>query len=489
MLNNFFSGIINYYSPIYTIIFDKQGNPIYQNKIVEDNLNINNNLISDFGWDVINNYLDNNNGNNNGGVEIEKTLIDKDGHDVVFLVNIIFIDDYILCFCTDITKIKNYNKYMKYALSELEEAKRKAEMSDKLKSSFLANISHSIRTPLNSIVGYSKLISNKRNVNKKFIKIIEESSRVLINLIDNIIDLSKIEVNEIDIKSDKCVLRDIMEHMYKVHYDDINKEYVEFILDDKLTNVIIYTDEYRLKQIISNLISNAIKFTEKGYIKIGYKIEKKVTIFYIKDTGIGIEEKDHECIFERFTQLDHKNSKKYEGNGLGLSITKKLVELLGGKIWLKSELNKGSTFYFTIPSDYIQKISNQYDNINIYDKPKWKGKRILIIDDDNYGQKLISEILKRTQADYDIVKNGISAIKKVKEKRYDIVLSNLELSDITGCDLVKKIKEVKNIPIIAQSPFLISKDKDSIIYDGFDDFINKPVDTYTLIKKINRLIK
>lgn len=477
-------------SPICIMILDKYGVVIYHNDIVEKRIGkklIGLKLVDEFKWKILE-YIDI---DNTDKIVLEKSIKDKNDNDIELLINAyVYEKKYIVCYCTNITKIKNYNKNMKYAFSQLEESKRKAEMSDKLKSSFLASVSHEIRTPLNAIIGFSKLLlKNNKNDKEKYVDIIEKNSESLTNLIDDIIDLSKIEVNEISIKSNKCILIELMSELYNNHYNK-TKDNVKLILDENLTNVIIYTDLNRLKQILNNLISNSIKFTHNGYIKIGYKLEQNVIIFYVQDSGIGIDKRDYEYIFERFTQLDSKDSKKYGGTGLGLSITKKLVELLGGKIWLESELDKGSIFYFTIPSDYVQKISNEYDNIDKFEKRKlnWQNKNILIVEDDDYSSMILMTIIKKTNANCKIVKNGLDAIKEIKNNEYDAIILDLKLPDIHGYDLLKKIKNLKKIPIISQIPLKTNELINEIFKKGFDDFVLKPVETYNLLKKLNKYI-
>jgi len=250
----------------------------------------------------------------------------------------------IVCFCNNNMpkKLKNYeNNDFLYA--------------NELKSSFLSNISHSIKTPLNIIIGFSNLLlkSNTNEQKRKYFNVIKKSSNTLSNFIDNLLDISKIETKDIILKNNKCELLNIIYDVYEKYKSTTN---IKLLIDDNLTNVIIYSDCFRIKQILDNIINNAIKFTNKGHVKIGYSIEIKNIIFWVEDTGIGIPNNKFDYIFEKFTQIDEGYSKKYPGGGLGLSITKKLVNIMGGEIWLKSTINKGTTFYFSIPSDFSQKI-------------------------------------------------------------------------------------------------------------------------------------
>lgn len=467
-------------SPSGMFLMDNNGEFIYANKVflslinkekVEDikNCGIFNRDIRDYINEM------------EGDIRIEKTVKETNKELIINMLRL--DDDEIIGYCTDITELKSYSKSMKKTCAELEESRRKIEKSDNLKSSFLANISHEIRTPLNSIVGFSRLLLKVgRSERRKYVSIIERNADMLLGLIDDIIDLSKIEAKEVKLRTDKCSLLSIVED---IKFSYINKSVnVKIILEDNIPNVIIYTDEYRLKQILNNLVGNAIKFTNKGYVKIGYCIKEGNILFNIEDTGNGIPEEDKDYIFERFTQLNEKDSKKYGGTGLGLSISKKVVELLGGKIWFESIVGKGTTFYFTIPSDYVQKIANEYNSIHKYVKRKinWKNKNILIVEDEEYSSMLLTKILENTGSKYIVVRYGIDALKLIKKENFDLVLVDMKLPDMDGVDLVERIKRKIKIPIISQSE---SDNKQP----GFDDYIIKPIEAHKLIKTLNKYLK
>jgi signal transduction histidine kinase len=237
--------------------------------------------------------------------------------------------------------------------SELEKAKTKAEESDRLKSTFLANMSHEIRTPLNAITGFTGLFDDPdidAETRKTYHQIIQANSETLLHLIDDILDLSTIEVNQITMKYSLLYPLQIFREVYQQFLPQV-AENVEFLLvtDEDYKSASIKSDEHRFRQILSNLVSNAIKFTEKGRIEIGfYPYSKDQMVFFVKDTGIGISKKEQEIIFNHFTKIE-KKTKIFRGVGLGLAICKQLTELLGGKIWIESELGKGSTFFFTQP--------------------------------------------------------------------------------------------------------------------------------------------
>lgn len=254
---------------------------------------------------------------------------------------------YLLTITKDISERKEFE-------NELEEAKNKAEESDKLKSNFLSNMSHEIRTPLNVILGFVDLLKEKdlSDVSRKnYIKIIDDSSNDLLKIIENIIDISKINTGQILLKKDKCYIGDIMISLYEEYKEKCNEKGLELICESCVSKneLYVYIDKYRVKQVLFNLLDNATKFTEKGYIEFGYEIENNHIQFYVEDTGIGIHKENIDLIFKQFRQVDDSQTRKYGGNGLGLTISKKLVEIMNGDIWVESEINIGSTFYFEVP--------------------------------------------------------------------------------------------------------------------------------------------
>lgn len=246
---------------------------------------------------------------------------------------------------------------------DLKLAKEKAEESDNLKSAFLANISHEIRTPLNAIVGFSSLLMDKdidENVKKEFVDTITQSSNTLIQLIEEIIDISKIETGQLNVEKKACDLKKLFEKFSRKYSNrklQLNKNNVQLVqvIKPNDSELFILTDPYRLEQILSHLLDNALKFTELGSIHFGYMREDPNLKFFVKDSGIGLTEKQQDQLFIRFTKTAISDEKLYQGVGLGLSICKGLVEKLGGRIWVESESNVGSTFYFTVPCILVNK--------------------------------------------------------------------------------------------------------------------------------------
>ncbi|MDD2306616.1 MAG: ATP-binding protein [Prolixibacteraceae bacterium] len=263
-----------------------------------------------------------------------------------------------------ILELENANGQLQDTNVKLMEAKKKAEESDNLKSAFLANVSHEIRTPLNSIVGFSSLLSEpdlSDETKKIYIDLVESNTESLLVLIDEIIDLSKIEAQQLTLKKQIFSIDSLMSELFQIFSQTQNNPNVELrmkkLSDDK--ELIVNSDRIRIRQIFINLLSNAAKFTNNGFIEFGYREDDiHGIVLFVKDTGIGISKEYHKAVFHRFRKLNENSGKVFRGTGLGLAITQKLVELLGGKIWLESELGKGSTFYFTLDGLTMNDISS-----------------------------------------------------------------------------------------------------------------------------------
>jgi signal transduction histidine kinase len=374
---------------------------------------------------------------------------------------------------------------------ELKKERDRAEKSDKLKSIFLANMSHEIRTPLNSILGFSSLLLNKyysRKDIKRYLNIINKNGEQLLKLINDIIDLSKLEVDELKLDIEyfniKKLLTDIYQSFSFNNKIINNKIKFRININKKDMDCLIQTDKYRIEQILVNLISNSIKFTKNGdIIEFGcYLLKSNVLKCYVKDTGIGFNKKDKEIIFNRFIQLDNMSNRK--GTGLGLSIVKGLINKLNGDINVVSIQNKGTIFYFTIPininKEKIKKIKKQY-------KFNFKDINILIVEDIEYNFELIREMLLSTKCNIYWASNGVECLKYMKNKRYDIILLDIRMPVMDGYETIKRIRKInKNIPVIAQTAYAISNDKDKLIQMGCSDYIPKPIkkdDLYSIISK------
>lgn len=389
----------------------------------------------------------------------------------------------------DLTERKKIEK-------ELIKAKEKAEESDKLKSAFLANMSHEIRTPMNGIIGFSNLLKTASLTDekrKKYIEIINYKGNELLDIINDIIDISKIESGMVDVKNDETDITLCLNEITQFfeNKEEIYSHQLNIIKNYPDKSFVLKTDKTKLNQILTNLLSNAIKFTPSGSVEIGYQrvvINKKDFVeFYVKDTGIGIPEEMHEVIFERFRQVNDSAIKEHKGTGLGLTISKNLVELLGGTIRLESKKGKGSVFYFTLP--YI--ISNAGEEekqveIVVHD---WSENKILIIEDDEFSFLFIKELLTPTGIKILWAKTGEKAIALVK-KYHDInmVLADYRLPDMDGIEAIKKIIEIKNIPVIIQTAYNLQDIKTENDFNIIHGFITKPIEEKKLMTMIKDLL-
>lgn len=394
---------------------------------------------------------------------------------------------------TDITDQKNIEE-------ALVSAKEKAMESDRLKSAFLANISHEIRTPMNGILGFTSLLNDdsiSHETRNQFIHLITKSGEQLLHIIDDIIDISKIESNQIQLKKTDFYLKDLMSELYN-QFDDTRKqtgkESINFFttVDPLHRDIQLYTDYARLKQIFMNLLSNAFKFTTSGYIQFGYTLDDNNMIeFFVEDTGIGIPMEFQATIFQRFRQADESSTRNYGGTGIGLAICKGLAKLLGGELWLKSEKSNGSTLYFNIPYQHttqpVQKIHKNAITNTTFD---WSGITILLVEDDEINQEFLLAILEPTNATLILVASGEDAIESIlKNKTIDLVLMDIRLPQMNGFEAFEKIHEINPaIPVIAQTAFAMTDDTNHCIELGFASYISKPIDRLNLLTIINRII-
>jgi len=378
--------------------------------------------------------------------------------------------------------------------NELIEAKNKAEEADKLKTAFLANMSHEIRTPINAINGFAYILSKenlspeKRNIYHSYI---QSNSKLLLNLINDIIDLSKIEANQITISKSDISLNNFFNDIYNtylIQHKTTNNN-VDFILDTETSNIIINSDETRLRQIVFNLINNSIKFTEKGYIKFGYKKLNNKVIIFVEDTGEGIPEEKVKSIFDRFVRIEKQGERK-QGAGLGLSIVKQLSKLLEGEISIESSIGKGTRisviFNYEETKLATKTIEKTMNNNKL--KINWKNKKILIAEDDEFNFLVIQEYLSDTSAEIIRAKNGEEAVNKYSAQ-IDLVLMDIQMPKLNGLEATKRIlKQNPKAKIIAQTAFALSNEKESSLKAGCKDYITKPIEKEEIINKISKYI-
>jgi len=382
----------------------------------------------------------------------------------------------------------------KKIMEDLKIAKEKAEESDRLKTAFLASISHEIRTPLNAIVGFSNMIAESSNNPdlEKFSSIVKKQNDSLLQLVEDIIDFSKVEAGDVEITNEAFNLNELIQSLYD-EFKSKTKPDVKLITKIPGDSLMVYSDKNRLNTIFSNLIRNAIKFTSKGYITIGYKKNKKSEInCFVNDTGIGIPNEDHEKIFNRFTKLDIFT----EGTGLGLSIVKKNVELLNGNILLESEPGKGTNFYLNIPFEILNQ-DNSIEEKDIennkskeYTNNTLKNLTVLIAEDDVDNYNYINELVNLENIKTIHAENGIETVELCKTNSdINLVLMDIKMPILDGYEATKQIKEFKpDLPIIACTAYSIREDKIRAIEAGCDAHISKPIDKnelLDLIKKVN----
>lgn len=387
--------------------------------------------------------------------------------------------------------------------TRLRNARIRAEESDKLKSAFLANMSHEIRTPMNAIVGFANLLIDtdpNEEEKREYTDYITSNSNSLLTLIDDIIDISKIEAGQIKIKKEPVKLGDLIDNVF-ASTNEQKKVFQKHSLElkknvpDELAEKVFILDNVRVKQVLINMINNALKFTEEGSVIFGCKVSevysKKMLEFYVKDTGIGIKTKDLHKIFNQFVKIQHDEHTLQRGTGLGLTISKKLVNLMEGAIMVNSEYGKGSGFSFTIP--YEEDISEIKKNEKLNLIPEtydWENLNILVAEDEYTNYKYIETILKKTNAKIIRASNGQEAVYYLKNIIPDIILMDIRMPIMDGYEATKLIKKTyPEIPIIAQTAYVMAEEKSKILSVGCDDYISKPISRNKLIKLIAKHIK
>lgn len=390
---------------------------------------------------------------------------------------------------------------------ELKKAKEKAEESDRLKTAFLANMSHEIRTPMNAILGFSELLSMSDLSNEErneFINLINSNSNNLLNLIDDIIDIAKIEAGQLKMSYKDFDLLEILKEI-DATYQEINyrqnKEKVSLVWDQKQSPEVsfINSDPHRLKQVLSNLIGNAIKYTEQGIVNFGYKIlddvnlektQKKIQ-FYVKDTGLGISTDKINIIFDRFRQADDSHTRIFGGTGLGLAISKNIAKLLGGDIHAVSTVGKGSVFYFTLPFIECREPELGFDQTEIDLKNiNWSKKTILIAEDVESNFQLLKTYLQKTNAKIIWAKNGQEALDECKKNdSIDLILMDMQMPGLNGYEATQLIKSIRpDLPIIAETAFALAGDREKILEAGCDDYVSKPIKANELYEKLKKYL-
>jgi signal transduction histidine kinase/CheY-like chemotaxis protein len=382
---------------------------------------------------------------------------------------------------------------LNYAILYYIHQKEKAELADKLKSAFLANMSHEIRTPMNGILGFAGLLKDENltaGEKQNYIEIIEKSGNRLLNIINDILDISKIESGLTEIEISNTDVNEQLEYMFTFFVPEIEAKGMHLMLKNKLQGCdsVIKTDKEKLLAILTNLIKNAVKYSDKGTIEYGCIKKDLFLEFYVKDSGIGISAEKQSAVFDRFVQADIDDKMAKQGSGLGLTITKAYVEMLGGKIWLQSAPEKGTTVYFTLPYNKEEHlVSLTVTGTKADDtEPELPMLNILIVDDDETSACLITHILSKYSNKTEVVTDGLSAVETCKnDKSIDLILMDFQLPVMDGYEATRKIREFnKEIIIIGQTAFGFADDREKAINAGCNNYISKPMNRKLLIEMI-----
>ena len=380
---------------------------------------------------------------------------------------------------------------------ELNKLILKAKQADNFRLNFLKNLSYEIRTPMNTILGFSELLTQSGITEKEiaeYTNLIRNKGRYLHSLIDDVIEISQFESGKINFNKSIVKVQPILNELFEefeTRRENLKKDSVTFVMfvPENSENQVIYADAGRLHQLLSNLLSNALKFTQRGRIEFGYKLGEKYIKFYVSDTGPGLTKEDKKKIFNRFEELEETSIRKYSGTGLSLTISKYIVKQMGGKIKVKSELNKGSKFQISIPVVIPPDIeSNNEWVIPKIEEVDWKDKVILIAEDEEVNFRFLEVLILRTNAKVLRAKNGQEAVDLCRNiSKIDLVLMDIKMPVMSGYDAIIAIKRIRtNLPIIVQTALGAHAEMVKCQNLGSDDFVSKPIDINLLIKKIER---
>lgn len=382
------------------------------------------------------------------------------------------------------------------AITFFKKQKEKAQLADRLKSAFLANMSHEIRTPMNGILGFTELLKKPGLTGAEqteYISIIQKSSNRLLNIINDLIDISSIESGVVEVHLVETNINEQLEFIYQFFQPEADQKGLKITYSHDLTDdkALIITDREKLYAILTNLVKNAIKFTGKGHIYFGYKKKGIELEFYVRDTGIGIPKDRQEAIFERFVQADVSDRMAHQGAGLGLAITKSYVEMIGGKIRVESIEGKGSTFYFTLPYNFDSIKTPQVLKTSGDNKTNPKGNHIILIaEDDSVSETLISYTIESYAKELIKVQNGVDAVKICQSRKdIDLILMDIKMPLMDGYEATKRIREFNDkVIIVAVTAYGLRGDREKALESGCNHYLSKPLQIEELISIMdNRL--
>ena len=374
---------------------------------------------------------------------------------------------------------------------ELRTAKEKAEESNRLKTAFLANMNHEIRTPMNGIMGFTDLLKDRGltgSEQQHYITMIEKSGNRMLSTINDLIDISKIEAGQMQVIPEDVNINQRLDELYTFFKPETEAKGVEFSIYKDLpdNDAVIHTDGKKLESVLINLIKNAVKFTHAGRIDIGYKIRAQQIVFYVKDTGIGIPKERQSAVFDRFIQADVKDKNAYQGSGLGLSISQAYVNMMGGEINLESEVNKGSSFYLTIPHNSAVEIKSQQSDSKEWPSIK-QNLKILIVEDDEATDLYLTEILKNMSRQIQHASTGEEALEHIQNDDIDVILMDVKLPEMDGYAITRRVRETNShVVIIAQTAYAMKGDREKALDAGCDDYIAKPLKKEELLRLITK---
>ncbi|MFA6102572.1 MAG: PAS domain S-box protein [Victivallaceae bacterium] len=422
------------------------------------------------------------------GYTLDKRFIHKDGHSVFTHMAVQCLRhsdrsvDYLVAIILDISELKRTEE-------ELIKAKEKAEESDRLKSAFLANMSHEIRTPMNGILGFTELLKEPHltgEEQQQYISIIEKSGDRMLNTINDIISISKIESGQMPVSVSETNVNEQIEYIYSFFKPEVEQKGIRISFKTPLPSneAVIKTDKEKIYAVLTNLVKNAIKFTLAGSIEIGYEKQGEYLEFFVRDTGIAIPKGKQEAIFDRFIQVHSGDKRAFQGAGLGLSISRAYVEMLGGGIRVESEEGKGSIFYFTIPYNTEPEERNVTVNVIPADAEGYQIKplKILIAEDDEKSEILITITVKKFGREILKARTGVEAVAACRiNPDLDLVLMDIEMPEMDGYEAARQIRQFnKDVIIIAQTAYALAGEREKAIAAGCNDYIAKPFNRISL---------